>query len=701
MAPAKGKAGNGELRQRKGKGPEQDEGEDDALLESGSQGWLDSFIILRAFVFMLTAAGSLVQYLKAKKDGDAEDAVDDAKAKKKDKGGETEKKPRDKEAIKQAAIEQLKKNAIPSFLLIVGVLTCLLIICGEGLQERDDRPQKVEEDYYGTLGVTRDAETAEIKRAYKTLARRWHPDKNPNCSTCQDTFSKIAVAAETLSDDKKRSQYDESGGIATAELKSPRSVPLTADNFDQLVTYSNDVWIVQVFKPDDSQSASFHPFWESQIQKYGHLVRFGRVDISSDLGKWLPIKIRVIPTVLKFARHLGAPQIFPITAMHETPQQLMKFVLTSFPNVGLPLAKEPSSMVNWVQSPGRRHKVLIVMPGKSDEERYKSHLMPRSIASRWSELFEFRTAETSTLLGLSDKNLPAEIRAVLPEQNKIEKQAAVIFFSADGEVKPKASALIDWPLSEDALVLQMLNFAEMAAPALTPRTAELLCRSPTVRRVYCLVLLDPPDTAVKRGMEELNDSRTQYAKEVQEIRDSGGSVTDEEDNFIVPVARLFRRSRGLQPSISTCRAPKFQQIEDALEGANAMLLDLDTGRIATLKGLTSFRGIYPQIAYEESLKWIDEALHPFLSLPDCDEGLLQYVGRTLRSAAILEILVQLVTALLFLEAVAKAATERSWKWALGAGALLMLIALRSPPFLRTASMYLPGRFFSPTLVTAS
>lgn len=700
MAPVVRKSGNGELRQRKKKS--EDEEDVDELLEGGSAGWLDSFIMLRAVVFMITFAIEFFNdnVCKSSKEGELDEAAaagrgDAAKKKEKSVG-------LDKEAVKEAAREQIKKNAIPVFLLVVGFLTCLVILGGESLQNYDDKPQKVAEDYYGTLGVARDAETSDVKRAYKTLARRWHPDKNPNCTTCQDTFSKIAVAYETLADDKARAAYDESGGIATAELKSPRSVPLTRENFDQMVTFSNDVWIVQIFKPDDGNCAQFHAFWENQILKYGHLVRFGRVDLTNDLGKWLPVKYRMLPTVLKFGRHLGSPQIFPITAMHETPQQLMKFVLTSFPNIGLPLNLDPSGLKSWVGSAGRRHKVLMVLPGKSEEERYKSHLLPRSVAARWSELFEFRTAESDRVLRLSADNLPSEMQSSLPALGTKDatSKAAILFFSADGDTKPKASALINWPASEDDLVLQMLTFAEMAAPALTPRTAELLCRSPTIRRVYCLVLLDPPDTAVKRAMEELQDSRTQYAKEVAEIRDGGGEVTEEEDNFIVPAVRLFRRPRGLQPSISTCRAPKFNQIEQALNGSHAMLLDLDTGRIAALPGLTSFRGVYPQIAYEDSLRWIDDGLHPFLSLPDCDEGLLQNFGRRVRSGSILELAIQLMTGLLLLEAVAKAATERDLKWALGAGALLLLVLLRSPPFLRRLSEYLPGQFFAPSLLNS-
>merc|ERR1711904_728971 len=127
-----------------------------------------------------------------------------------------------------------------------------------------------------------------------------------------------------------------------------------------------------------------------------------------------------------------------------------------------------------------------------------------------------------------------------------------------------------------------------------------------------------------------------------EIRASGGEVTEDEDNFIVPAVRLFRRQRGLQPSIATCAAPKFGQVEKALGGSNALLMDLDTGRVASLKGLSSFRGIYPQIAYEDSLSWVDDALHPFLSLPDCDEGLLQHSLRSFRAAPIGELLIGLL-----------------------------------------------------------
>jgi hypothetical protein len=537
------------------------------------------------------------------------------------------------------------------------------------------------------------------------LAKRWHPDKNPNCTSCQETFSKIAEAYETLSDVKKRAAYDESGDIATTELKSPRSVPLTRENFDELVTFSNDVWIVQIFRPDDGSCAQFHPFWENQIQKNGHLVRFGRVDITKDQGKWLPVKVRVLPMVLKYGRHLASPEIFPITAMHEMPQQLLKFVITSFPNIGLPMHKDKYALKSWLGSSTRRHKVLFAIPGKSEEERYKSHLVPRKLAARWSEIFEFRTAETAALHKLPADAMSDEVRAALPLANASAEKASVIFFAAgsggSAGSKVMASAVIPWPSSEDDLVLQLLTLTELAAPTLSARSAELLCRSLAIRRVYCLILLDPPDADMSRAIGELKESRKQYANEVAEIRAGGGEVTEDEDNFVVHALRLWRQPKGLQPSIATCNAPKFMQVENMLNGSRAFLMDMDTGRLASLKVLSSFRGIYPSIAYEDSLTWVDDVLHPFLSLPDCDEGMLPHLVRTLRVAPVWELLVQLLTVLLLLEAMAKGVVERSLKWTGGACALILLLLLRSPPFLRRTSAYLPYFLFSPPVLITS
>lgn len=64
------------------------------------------------------------------------------------------------------------------------------------------------QDLYATLGVPRTASDAEIKKAYRTLAKELHPDKNPNDARIADRFKSVSAAYALLSDPEKRKQYD-------------------------------------------------------------------------------------------------------------------------------------------------------------------------------------------------------------------------------------------------------------------------------------------------------------------------------------------------------------------------------------------------------------------------------------------------------------------------------------------------------------
>ena len=66
-------------------------------------------------------------------------------------------------------------------------------------------------DYYEVLGVPRDASQDDIKRAYRQLAKKYHPDANPNDPSAQDRFKEINEAYEVLSDPEKRANYDRFG----------------------------------------------------------------------------------------------------------------------------------------------------------------------------------------------------------------------------------------------------------------------------------------------------------------------------------------------------------------------------------------------------------------------------------------------------------------------------------------------------------
>ncbi|HCX84169.1 MAG TPA: hypothetical protein DHV14_03320 [Micrococcales bacterium] len=66
----------------------------------------------------------------------------------------------------------------------------------------------LEKDFYATLGVAKDADEAAIKKAYRKLARRYHPDQNPGDTKAEATFKEIGEAYSVLSDPEQRKQYD-------------------------------------------------------------------------------------------------------------------------------------------------------------------------------------------------------------------------------------------------------------------------------------------------------------------------------------------------------------------------------------------------------------------------------------------------------------------------------------------------------------
>src|SRR5437868_12773242 len=66
-------------------------------------------------------------------------------------------------------------------------------------------------DYYGTLGVKKSASPEEIRKAFRKLARKYHPDVNPNNKQAEEKFKEISEANDVLTDPKKRKIYDQLG----------------------------------------------------------------------------------------------------------------------------------------------------------------------------------------------------------------------------------------------------------------------------------------------------------------------------------------------------------------------------------------------------------------------------------------------------------------------------------------------------------
>ncbi len=81
---------------------------------------------------------------------------------------------------------------------------------GRGFQQKVSK-----RDYYEVLGISQDASEEEIKKAYRKLARKYHPDVNPGDKTAEEKFKEVTEAYEVLSDPQTRARYDQFGHAGT------------------------------------------------------------------------------------------------------------------------------------------------------------------------------------------------------------------------------------------------------------------------------------------------------------------------------------------------------------------------------------------------------------------------------------------------------------------------------------------------------
>jgi molecular chaperone DnaJ len=74
--------------------------------------------------------------------------------------------------------------------------------------------QMSKRDYYESLGIARNASDEEIKKAYRRMAMKYHPDRNPDDKQAEEKFKELKEAYEVLSDGRKRAAYDQFGHAA-------------------------------------------------------------------------------------------------------------------------------------------------------------------------------------------------------------------------------------------------------------------------------------------------------------------------------------------------------------------------------------------------------------------------------------------------------------------------------------------------------
>ncbi len=131
-------------------------------------------------------------------------------------------------------------------------------------------------DYYKTLGISKSSSKDEIKKAYRDLARKYHPDLNPDNKNAEEKFKEIQEAYEVLYDDQKRQQYDAFG--STGFNSQPRGGP----GFSSSYTYSGDIpsfdeIFKDIFSYAGGQGGPFRQQTRGRSDKFNDLFgNFGR-----------------------------------------------------------------------------------------------------------------------------------------------------------------------------------------------------------------------------------------------------------------------------------------------------------------------------------------------------------------------------------------------------------------------------------------
>src|SRR4051812_39223335 len=111
-------------------------------------------------------------------------------------------------------------------------------------------------DYYATLGVSRTASSDEIQKAYRKLARKYHPDMNPDDVTAKKKFQDVQSAFEVLSDADKRKRYDQfgsdfdptaaagghPGGWRYTTSSGPQTYPFDVNDLNDIFCGGAGVW---------------------------------------------------------------------------------------------------------------------------------------------------------------------------------------------------------------------------------------------------------------------------------------------------------------------------------------------------------------------------------------------------------------------------------------------------------------------------
>ncbi|KAG7170078.1 DnaJ subfamily C member 10-like [Homarus americanus] len=169
------------------------------------------------------------------------------------------------------------------------------------------------EDFYGLLGVTKNANQKEIRKAFKEKALKHHPDKNTDDPEAHEKFVRINRAYEVLKDEELRKKYDLHGEEGLDESRSwqqyhswnyyhdnfgiydddPEVITLNKADFEQSVSGSPDIWFINFYHPMCSHCHTLAPVWREVARELeGVRSRYSQEKTKEDLLNYMLQQVR-------------------------------------------------------------------------------------------------------------------------------------------------------------------------------------------------------------------------------------------------------------------------------------------------------------------------------------------------------------------------------------------------------------------------
>ncbi|KAK2560566.1 DnaJ-like protein subfamily C member 10 [Acropora cervicornis] len=173
----------------------------------------------------------------------------------------------------------------------------------------------VSEDYYELLGISRDASNTEIRKAFKKLALKLHPDKNTEDPQAHEKFTAINKAYEVLKDEELRKKYDVYGeeGLKDDHFggghyqriydDDPEIITLSYSDFDVSVEGSDDIWFINFYSPYCSHCHDLAPAWREVARELEGVLRIGAVNCQEEWNLCRQQGIQSYPSLVLYPTH--------------------------------------------------------------------------------------------------------------------------------------------------------------------------------------------------------------------------------------------------------------------------------------------------------------------------------------------------------------------------------------------------------------